>query len=1648
MNTPMPPPPPPAPRPSGPPMPPEQPLPPTRAEATFNSALERPIAERAAYLAQACGEDDALHAEVMALLQAHDAADDFMKTDAPPSPEAEELMARLKPEAEGERIGRYKLLQEIGEGGFGTVWMAEQMEPVSRRVALKIIKMGMDTREVIARFESERQALAMMDHPNIAKVFDAGATQYGRPFFVMELVKGVTITQYCDEAQLGTRERLALFGDVCSAINHAHQKGVIHRDIKPSNVMVTLHGDKPVVKVIDFGIAKATQGKLTDKTLFTRFEQFIGTPVYMSPEQASTSGLDIDTRSDIYALGVLLYELLTGRPPFDAKSLVSAGYEEMRRIIREVEPVKPSSRISTMVGDERTQLAKARHVEPEKLHRLVEPDLDWIVMKAIEKDRTRRYETANAFAQDVVRFLADEPVSATPPSVGYRLRKFARRNRRALASGAAVGAALLLGLSVAGWVWLDSTWQRARRTAAVEQRAATVIAEGEREMELNRKVPLENAGNFRRAEETVRRLESLVGFEQANAELRARKAGLVAAVSREAKDRALLARIEGSLMKGMERLEAPKTTQAQDIAEAFQQSDLNPEALPPDAVVARMMDRRESVRERLLVGLVDWADSLAKTEPDQAARLNAIVDRCDSDPWRQSLRKAVATGDGAALDALADSPELSRQPTMAAMQLSSALRKGQLAGPVEKLLRRVQREDPGSFWTNYYLGTALAGAIDRPKGQDISVQIYETRLDLGKPASGSGTTPSAARPEFSEAIGFLRAAAAARPDSGGAWFSLALALSSGAHRDEAIASYRRGLELAPDDANAHLALGLAYLGQSKSEEAVSTLKRAVELGAGGALVQGLIGNALAQMGRYDEALGFLQKGFGDGSEDDGDRLKLKGLKLRRGDSEQARGAARYFVGGIQCARNESDQAVASLRLALEAIPECAPAHLTLGMALMQKNETAAATASLRRAIELAPDLADAHKLLGVTFLQAGDFAGGASSLREAIKLNPADAETWTNLGAALLQAGKSEEGFSCLKKAVELNPASALAWSNLGWALDRQDKVEEAVAAFRKAVAADPSYLPAQRNLEGTLARLGKRENSVPPSKSPGEARAGDAAAQLELGRTLGAESKFEEAATAFRRAIELDPKLVMAHRGLGLALLNSRHLEEAVTVLRKTIQLDPKMADAQMMLGGVLLDLGKFAEAGAACQAAIALDPKSGPAHSMLGLSLARLGKFDEAITACRTAIQLGGVLPQTQSLLGDALSKVGKFDEAVEALRASIQLDPKQSLTHSRLGGALSKLGKFDEAVASYRQALTLNPEFSLLGAYSEQFTGGAWDFDGDPAILEEVLKLCRAVHGPEGPDTLGAMTNLAMAYGEKGRLAEAIPLQEQALSLKRRVLPKNHPFLATAMASLADLYDESGRNAEAVKQYEELVALRRKVLGAAHSDTLHATHNLGAVHFKAGRLDALTKLVAEEIEYLRRAGVAPDCEPALTLQKQLVDRAADLTKEPAPEDAVTRYYKENKESLRQFTAHVYMIALSLAGDDEGKVAQRKKVEELRAKIERGTAFAEVAREFSQDRSASAGGDCGLVARGEYRSDLDKLLFSMKPGTPTIQEDEKYLRILKVEDRVDGAIEPMENAREKIKTILKEQQRAKLLEQWKEAARQAVDAQEKTEQ
>jgi serine/threonine protein kinase len=445
-------------------------------ETLFHEALAKPGGERAAFLDAACAGQPQLRAAVEALLAAHEESGSLLDrqpaergpaADADAAPPRPVSTTDYRPQAAPGLViaGRYTLVEKVGEGGMGEVWVAKQTEPVKRKVALKLIKAGMDSKAVLARFEQERQALALMDHPNIARVLDGGLTPEGRPFFVMELVNGLPLTRFCDEARLTPRQRLELFVPICQAVQHAHQKGIVHRDLKPANILVTLIDGKPIPKVIDFGVAKATAGKLTDESLSTQFGAVVGTLEYMAPEQAGYSGADIDTRADIYSQGVILYELLTGLRPLDAKRLKKAALTEMIRILREEEPSKPSTRLST--EESLPSLAALRQTEPKKLMALLRGELDWVVMRCLEKQRDRRYETANGLARDVLRYLADEPVEARPPSTGYRLRKFLRRNK-----GPVLAAGLVLLVLVGGIVGttLGMLHAQQRRVEADEAR--------------------------------------------------------------------------------------------------------------------------------------------------------------------------------------------------------------------------------------------------------------------------------------------------------------------------------------------------------------------------------------------------------------------------------------------------------------------------------------------------------------------------------------------------------------------------------------------------------------------------------------------------------------------------------------------------------------------------------------------------------------------------------------------------------------------------------------------------------------------------------------------------------------------------------------------------------------------------------------------------------------------------------------------------------------------------------------------------------------------------------------------------------------------------------------------------------------------------
>ncbi len=630
------------------------------AKSIFLRALDCHTREElASFLGTACEGDGQLQARVSELLDAHRAAGNFLHGGGSGETNAFEPIA----ERPGTLIGPYKLLQQIGEGGMGVVFMAEQIEPLQRTVALKIIKPGMDTRQVIARFEAERQALAMMDHSNIARVLDAGTTESSRPYFVMELVHGVPITTYCDSQKLTTPERLRLFIDVCRAVQHAHQKGVIHRDLKPSNLMVTMHDDKAVVKVIDFGVSKAIGQQLTEKTLFTGYGQMIGTPAYMSPEQAQLSGLDVDTRSDVYSLGVLLYELATGTTPFNEVALKQADFDEMRRMIREEEPPRPSERVSTLENHLLSTVADQRQVDPRKLSATLRGELDWIVMKALEKDRNRRYETASALAQDVERYLCDEAVVACPPSTVYRLRKFARRNKAAIVMGSVIGGALLAVISaVAGSIGWAARDHAARQTRLAGQ-VGLILEDVDR---------FAKKQKWSEASATANRAEALLQSGDADTETEHRVRYVLA-------DLRLLEQLEEARLLSSQWTDGNFNYRAADQAyeRAFAEAGLLVKGFTVEQATNQMR-AREGIAVPLATALTDWADVRLlwkKSDDSSCGYLLDVANAIDPDPLRQRLRAAYSNADSEkALRDFAASADVRTLPPATVMVLISWLR--------------------------------------------------------------------------------------------------------------------------------------------------------------------------------------------------------------------------------------------------------------------------------------------------------------------------------------------------------------------------------------------------------------------------------------------------------------------------------------------------------------------------------------------------------------------------------------------------------------------------------------------------------------------------------------------------------------------------------------------------------------------------------------------------------------------------------------------------------------------------------------------------------------------------------------------------------------------------------------------------------------
>jgi tetratricopeptide (TPR) repeat protein/serine/threonine protein kinase len=983
-----------------------------RANELFLQARElRSLGERQQYLDGACAGDTALRADVDGLLAAAARAGSFLES---PAPQLAGTAAGLVSERPGTIIGAYKLLEQIGEGGFGVVFMAEQTRPVRRKVALKVLKPGMDTRQVVGRFEAERQALALMDHPNIAHVFDGGATATGRPYFVMELVRGIPISDFCDQNQLPIRERLALFVDVCQAVQHAHQKGIIHRDLKPSNVLVTMHDTTPVVKVIDFGVAKALGQELTDKTLFTGFAQLIGTPMYMSPEQAGQSGLDVDTRSDIYALGVLLYELLTGTTPFDQERLRTAGYDEICRIIREEEAPRPSTRVSTL-GQAAATVSARRRSEPQKLRRLMRGELDWVVMKALEKDRSRRYESASAFAADVQRHLNDEPVLACPPSATYRFRKFAHRNKRPLVTASFLAIVLVTAVGAVagafGWAVRDRGARRARINQAIELALSEASTSRARALTLTDN-PYQWEAALGAALSALKRAEGFAAEDEAALEpvLREQLLTLRAALDADETDRRFAARFDDIRLEQSD-LDPKLSRYRMEIAfaalrDAFRiHYGVDLGVSPVGRVAALAQQRPKPIQEYLVAAFEECLAQAPKQAPEARRWLAELLDTADPDSWRKQARAALAARRWRDLD------EMTRNPA-AASQPPSFLRRLALAIPPEQptgldLLRRTQQAHPGDFWANLDLAVVLH---------------YRAR-------------------RYEESIHYYMAAVAVRPRSPGAYVDLGNAFRDKGDVDPALTAYREAIRCADTYAAAYVNLGKSLCDKGLVDPALIALNKAVALAQpGDTLCQEELGNVLLRVGLTDQAIVSYRK-----------VIELSPNDFR----------AHNNLGVALSHQRKWDDAIACYRTALRIEPKFALSHFNIAKALRAK-EPDEAVLHFRKAIALDPDFAEDLEYLGC-FLraqgksdQAADcFQKAIAIRRRVLSLDPQCGQTnnalaWLLVSCAEPRFHDAAEAVQLARKAIELGPTNGSFWNTLGVALYRAGDRKGAVAALTK----------------------------------------------------------------------------------------------------------------------------------------------------------------------------------------------------------------------------------------------------------------------------------------------------------------------------------------------------------------------------------------------------------------------------------------------------------------------------------------------------------------------------------------------------------------------------------------------------------------------
>jgi tetratricopeptide (TPR) repeat protein len=1124
-----------------------------KAAELFDAVVELGTpAERAAYLDAACGQDSQLRAELEELLAHDGAAGSFLDLSGPPEQQATTAETSVS-ERPGTVIGPYKLLEQIGEGGFGVVFMAEQTQPIRRRVALKVLKPGMDTRQVVARFEAERQALALMDHPNIAHVFDGSETASGRPYFVMELVRGIPITDFCDQNRLSIVERLKLFVTVCQAVQHAHQKGIIHRDIKPSNVLVTLQDDKALVKVIDFGVAKATGQQLTEKTLFTNFAQMIGTPLYMSPEQAELTGLDVDTRSDIYSLGVLLYELLTGTTPFEKERLKAASFDEIRRVIREEEPPKPSTRISTL-GQAATTALEKRGGDPRKLSRLFRGELDWIVMKALEKDRNRRYETASAFAADVGRYLKDEPVQASPPSKLYRIRKFALRKKSALAMAACVFLALAGIAGSAGWAVRD----RAARDHDQQVREAALDDEVNRL--LDEAGPLIEQGKWLEALAVVERAGKLLaaaGRMDRPARLVELRKDLILAESLEAiyqqprqKVRTKLTISGGSGTEHAFREERdPREEevfwgrqQDAEFATAFREGSIDIDALEPSEAAAQIV--RRTIRPALVKALDGWAPlrRRARGENDPGwKKLIEIASQADPNDWRNGFRDALLHQDRAALEKLADTVPIREVPPPTVYLLGHALKE---LGAVDKamaMLREGHRHHPEDFWLNDVLGY-FSKEFCHPPRYDDALRYYTVTVAL---------RPANVRPHWSVAH---------------------LLMKKGVI-DEAIGEYTKAIELEPKNVEAWIQRGSAYrdLHLRDYDQAVADFSKVIELDPKNPWPWHERGWAYREARQYDKALADSTKAI---------ELDPKYVWAWFNRSYTYRELHEY------------DKALADATKAIELDPKTANLWHARAATYRELHQYNKALADSTKAIELDPknwefwiSRALTYKELDQDHRAFADFSKAIELKTKAIELNPKNVAAWNDRGWVYFQLHQLDEAIADFNKAIDLYPKLAGAWVNRGHCYIHLHLYDRAIADLTKSIELDPKVASTWNNRAWAYLEIQEWDKALADVSQAIKLNPMDAEAWRNRGVIYDNLHQYDKALADYAKASELNPKLAM-YWNLQARLLATcpdakfRDAARAVRLAKKAVAMSSQDARYWRTLGAAYYRAGTWKEA------------------------------------------------------------------------------------------------------------------------------------------------------------------------------------------------------------------------------------------------------------------------------------------------------------------------------------------------------------------------------------------------------------------------------------------------------------------------------------